>query len=509
MLTCEKIDETYSIVKGDAVELRSVYKTLSVEEPSAYFNPLVKIGYKDPCVHFAEYNGNKDALRVFNGHLQILGINQSSSPDYSLATIQEFLHEIIPKLPFKPYDFQLRCAIQCIMAVRKIAICCTGSGKSLIISLILEFFRQQGKRSVLIVPNINLLTQFKSDIDSYGLSELSNSIELLGDGNHATFTKQVCITTWQSFSKYVGNATFDVCIADECHRISGDFSSLCISALKGTKYRFGFTGTMPDDEIAYYRLTGLFAQPERFIRAKDLIERGLGTPIKIKTIIFNYLGENNKKLRALPQWNQKLKFIKEFQERNEFITKLATRLQSRGQNSLVLFSHTQHGKDLFTLLMNSLFPGVEIKNSEITGKKSFEFQSKYNVYFINGEDDSKTREQTRKILEERPGCILVANYALLSTGVNIKQLNNLIFASPLKAYTTITQSIGRGIRKCDGKTVFTVYDLVDNTGIRRDCGIFMKQYLHRVKTSYEPEGYPISQIHVNLGACDAMQDMLK
>ena len=91
----------------------------------------------------------------------------------------------------------------------------------------------------------------------------------------------------------------------------------------------------------------------------------------------------------------------------------------------------------------------------------------------------------------------------------LKQLNNLIFASPLKAYTTITQSIGRGIRKCDGKTVFTVYDLVDNTGIRRDCGIFMKQYLHRVRTSYEPEGYPISQIHVNLGSCDAMQDMLK
>lgn len=506
MITNQRINETYSYVRGSADELRHVYQELSVQNANAGFDPLVQMGYKDPCTHFAEYTDQPNVLKVFNGHLSKIGLTYDASSDYTIEDLQTYLSSVLPKLPFKPYDFQLRCFIKCILDVRKIAICCTGSGKSLIIALILDFFRTRNKKSILIVPNINLLTQFVSDIESYNLTELAGDLEIMGDGKKSTFTKCVTISTWQSFSNVLTLPNVACCIADECHRIAGEISSSCIGSLVDTKYRFGFTGTMPEDDVAYHRVTGLFDSPERFIRAKDLIDRGLGTPIRIKSVIFNYFGEIQEELRSLPQWNQKLKCLKEFRPRNMFVVKLATALKNKEHNVLVLFSHTQHGKDIYRQIMESLFSDVVIRERDITGKSSFEFQSRYNVYFINGEDDAKTREDTRQILETKSGCILVANYALLSTGVNIRQLNDLIFASPLKAYTTITQSIGRGIRKCPGKDVFTVYDLVDNLGIRCPTGIFYRQYQHRLKTSYEPEGYSIDTVQINLQALDNCQD---
>ena len=99
---------------------------------------------------------------------------------------------------------------------------------------------------------------------------------------------------------------------------------------------------------------------------------------------------------------------------------------------------------------------------------------------------------------EHCGSILVSCYPILSTGVNIKNLHNMIFATPLKSYTTITQSIGRGIRKHSSEDKFTVFDLVDNLGKRKYGGTFYKQYKHRLSTSYYPEGY---QVHESVLKC--------
>jgi len=99
---------------------------------------------------------------------------------------------------------------------------------------------------------------------------------------------------------------------------------------------------------------------------------------------------------------------------------------------------------------------------------------------------------------EKQNQILVSGYQLLSTGVNIKKLHNMVLSSPLKAYTTVTQSIGRGMRLHETKSEFVVYDLVDDFGVRKPGGIFYKQYEHRKSTSYNPEEFPISEIEYPL-----------
>jgi len=280
-----------------------------------------------------------------------------------------------------------------------------------------------------------------------------------------------------------------------CHRFASDCTSDIVKKTINCRYKFGFTGTIPESPVAKMQLFGLFGLPKRYITSRELISRKLATPIKINSIIFNYSKEDKALFKHVGTYPKQIQFLKEHEKRNEFIVKLSTKLQN---NSLLLFQHTIHGKLLFTDIMKKLYPEVEVLNKHITGKKSFEFQSQYNIYFLNGEDNAKTREKTRKILEEHDNVLLIANYALLSTGVSIKRLHNLVLASPLKAFTTITQSIGRLMRLHPDKSEANVYDLVDDFSVRGASGIFYKQYNHRKLTSYEPEEYPIKEIKYNL-----------
>ena len=206
-----------------------------------------------------------------------------------------------------------------------------------------------------------------------------------------------------------------------------EVSSSIISESINTKYKYGFTGTLPENPSDKMYCLGLFGLPQTYITASELIERGLGTPVKINSIIFEYPQEVKNALRN-SNYQKQLKIIKEYDLRNKFIVDVSTKLHG---NTLILYSHTEHGKTLFTEIMKSKFPDIEVTNKDIVGKKSFDFQKQYNIYFINGEDDAQTREKTRNILETCENAILVSNYAILSTGVNIRRLHNMIFASPL------------------------------------------------------------------------------
>lgn len=379
-----------------------------------------------------------------------------------------------------------------------------NSGKSVIISLMVEFYRQKGLRGLLLVPNINLLTQFHSDIKSYNLEELHEDTMLIGGGQtERSFDKSLTISTWQSLQeKYTKDLDFtklDYIIGDEVHRLAADVPNSVIKVSGKCKYKFGFTGTLPEDPIMKMELLGLFGYPKKYISSRELIDRGLGCPVNIKTIRLDYSQEDKRFFNSITptgrsknKYPNQLNFIKEHPQRRDFVNSLIIKLKQKG-NMLVLFSHTEHGKDIFRDLYKILHD-KDVENSQITGRKSFEFQKEYGIYFLNGEDNAKTREMTRNILEEDNDAILVGNVALLSTGVNIRQLHTLVMASPMKSYTTVTQSIGRLMRLHKDKPEANVIDIVDNFGLRKPGGPFWKQYEHRLATSYHPEEFPITEM---------------
>jgi superfamily II DNA or RNA helicase len=496
-----KLNESYSVINDKSEKLQEMFNFLRVLRPGAWFEPAVKAGFKSPFTNFASVQEKK--LLVMNGHLQLLqqfGVQpENVESDYNSEQIDDYLNDVKQILPFPPYDFQEKAFKESILNVKQINKMCTGSGKSMTISLIAEFMRRQGKKGLLLVPNINLLTQFKNDIKDYNLIDLYEDTHTIGGGNtDKHFNCTLTISTWQSMQNWKDElSTLDYVITDEAHRFASEETSAIVQETVNCKYKWGLTGTLPEDPIMKMQLFGLFGMPKTYITSGQLIARGLATPIKINSIVFKYENQDKSVFKHAKVYAKQLKLVKEHEKRNEFIVNLTCKLRGHG-NNLVLFSHTDHGKGLYLDVMKSLYPDVEVQNKDIAGKKSFEFQEQYGIYFLNGEDDAKTREKTRKVLEDHDDAILIANYALLSTGVNIKKLHSLVLASPLKAYTTVTQSIGRGMRLHESKSEFTVYDLVDDFGWKKPGGIFYKQYEHRKNTSYNPEEFPIKEMDFNL-----------
>jgi superfamily II DNA or RNA helicase len=104
-----------------------------------------------------------------------------------------------------------------------------------------------------------------------------------------------------------------------------------------------------------------------------------------------------------------------------------------------------------------------------------------NVHYIHGKVDADVREEVRAIVEKQDDAIILASYGTFSTGVNIKNLHNIIFASPSKSRVRTLQSIGRGLRKSDTKSIATLYDIADDLTYKSWKNHTIKHFAERVK----------------------------
>ena len=494
MLKITKINESFSYLEGTQEEIKNAYNFLKVFDPKAKYNRLVKMGIQSPYKFFGSIQNGK--LLIYNGLAYL--IFKNFEPQKYLDDVKEFKNILESiKLPFKPYDYQLKAVGLALLNHVCLCKASTSCGKSMIISLILEYFRRKGLKGVLVVPNINLLTQFKNDIKSYNLDDLYNEIQILGNGNKSDFNSTLTISTWQSLVEE-NKTNFDFIICDEAHRFASKVVSDIILRATETPIKLGLTGTLPEDPVAKMTLIGLFGEPKEIISAHELIDRGLGCPVKINSLILDYSYEEKSKFSKIKEYLDQLQFLIDHEKRNNLILKLVKGLKEKDENCLILFQRTLHGKSLFIDFFKILYPEIEITEENITGKKSFEFQEKYKIYFLNGEQPADIREKIREKMNAEAGSICFGNYALVSTGLNIKQLKNLIFATPLKAFTTVSQSLGRLMRLHESKTESVVYDLVDNFGFKRPSGIFWKQYKHRQEMSYIPEDFKLSEVRIDL-----------
>jgi superfamily II DNA or RNA helicase len=84
------------------------------------------------------------------------------------------------------------------------------------------------------------------------------------------------------------------------------------------------------------------------------------------------------------------------------------------------------------------------------------------IHFVSGGTNASDREDVRIDTEDGVDNIIVASYGTFSTGINIKNLHNIIFASPSKSKIRVLQSIGRGLRKTDTKTSCKLFDIADD-----------------------------------------------
>tara|TARA_R100000406_G_scaffold7911_1_gene5384 strand:- start:1240 stop:2268 length:1029 start_codon:yes stop_codon:yes gene_type:complete len=336
---------------------------------------------------------------------------------------------------------------------------------------VVRYFAERNQKTLLVVPTTSLVEQMFKDFQDYGWNA-EDYCHRIYSGREKTNEFPVVITTWQSIYKLPRGFydAFDVVIGDEAHQFKSKSLVNIMTKLADAKYRFGFTGTLDGTQTHKWVLEGLFGPSYKVTQTKELIDKGHLSKLQIKIIILKH---NPQEFEA---FEDEVQFIIQHQKRNNFIKNLSLDLKG---NTLVLFQRVEtHGQPLYE----------SINSSVKDGRK---------VFYVHGGVDAEEREYIRAITEKENNAIIVASYGTFSTGINIKNLHNVIFASPSKSRIRNLQSIGRVLRKGDNKTQAVLYDIADDCTKNSRKNYTLNHLIERVKI-YNEENFNYEFIQVNL-----------
>ena len=383
-------------------------------------------------------------------------------------------------LPFMPREYQYDAVVTAIERKNAILLSPTGSGKSFIMYILMQYFlaykNEDDKKVLIIVPTTSLVEQLTSDFEEYGM-DVENHVHKIYSGKDKHTNKSIVISTWQSIYKNQKPwfQQFGMVLGDECHGFKSKSLSSIMNKATVAKYRYGLTGTLDGTQTHKLVLEGLFGPVYQVTKTVDLQDDGTLAPLDIKILLMNYSNEVRKNF-GKQTYQDEINFIINNESRNNFIRNLAV---STSGNTLVLFQRVDaHGKPLFDLINNK----VE------SGRK---------VFFISGDTATSDREAIRKIVEKQKNTIIVASLGTFSTGINIRNLHNIIFASPSKSQIKVLQSIGRGLRQSDDGRTTNLYDIADDLHWGKRNNFTLMHSAERVKI-YDKEHFKYEIVKVDV-----------
>jgi superfamily II DNA or RNA helicase len=443
-IVCKPLNDVYLKVEcepGIALELSDyfTFKVPGYKFMPAYrnkfwsgdiklFNAMNKTIYVGLLSHIQEFARQRDYT---------IEIDPSfADSEFSVKEAEDIIKKLKIPVTLKPREYQIEAFVHGVRKRRALLLSPTGSGKSLIIYLLTRYFRS---RTLIIVPTVSLVHQMYSDFESYGFYSEKYIYKILSGVEKQT-EHPVVISTWQSIYKMPKQwfAQFDVCIGDEAHLFKAKSLTTIMTKLEKCKHKFGFTGTLDGTSTHKLVLEGLFGDVKKVTTTAELIEQKHLSEFSIKAIVLQYKEEERKLLKDYT-YHDEIEWIVSNPARNRFITNLALSLKG---NTLLLFKFVEkHGEILYNKLNES---------------------KKNGLFFVHGGVEGEEREDIRKIVDANDNAIIVASFGTFSTGVNIKNLHNIIFASPSKSRIRNLQSIGRGLRTSQTKTRCVLYDIADD-----------------------------------------------
>jgi len=427
-------------------------------------NGEIYAGLLDKLISFCENSNYKFSFEE-NKYYGVPGeVNES----ISLEGVKDYMKSICSH---EPRDYQIKGVYDCLRYKRRLVISPTASGKSLMIYAIVRYFVERGNKILLVVPTTSLVEQMYKDFIDYGWDSEFFCHKVYG-GSERVSEKSVTISTWQSIYKLDKNyfKNFDVVIGDEAHQFKSKSLVSIMSKLYDAKYRFGFTGTLDGTQTHKLVLEGLFGPSYKLAKTEELIKKGYLSSLNIKILLLKH---DEIKLN---DYEEEVQYIIGNDKRNKFIKNLSLSLKG---NTLVLFNRViTHGEPLY----------------ELINKHSSENRK---VFFIHGGVDTEERELIRKITEKESDAIIVASYGTFSTGINIKNLHNVIFASPSKSRIRNLQSIGRALRKSNNKSEAVLYDIADDITYKSKRNYTLNHLIERIKV-YNEENFNYEVININL-----------
>ena len=378
----------------------------------------------------------------------------------------------------KPRDYQVDAIEYAIRNHRALLLSPTASGKSLIIYILVRYYMlllepEATDKILILVPTTSLVEQMYSDFIDYGW--LETYMQKIYSGHDKDVSKRVVISTWQSIYKFPKSyfEQFGCIIGDEAHLFKAKSLTSILTKLHLCKYRFGLTGTLDGMQTHRLVLEGLFGTLNKVVTTKELIDKKTLADFKIKSLVLTY-PEHECKLVKDMNYQDEMDYIVSHEKRNEFIKNLTLNLKG---NTLVLFQFVEkHGSVLYDLINNA------------TERK---------VFYVFGGTDTKTREDIRAITEKEKDAVIIASYGTFSTGINIRNLHNIVFSSPSKSRVRTLQSIGRGLRKSDSKDSATLFDIADDFTYKSKRNFTLSHFMERINIYNEEQfDYEINRIRI-------------
>jgi len=247
---------------------------------------------------------------------------------------------------------------------------------------------------------------------------------------------------------------FDFIIIDECHRGGANDESNWRGILEyfSPAVQLGLTATPKrDDNVDTYKY---FGEPVYIYSLKEGINDGFLTPFKvkrIKTTLDDYRYTSDDTIVEGEIEEGKLYEEKDFNRSIEIVEREAKRvnifLDEANQNEkAIIFGANQAHAALLRDLINQY-------------SRSSDLFYCVRVTANDGEEGERLLREFQDNEKTLPTILTTSQK--LSTGVDARNIRNVVLLRPVNSMIEFKQIVGRGTRLFDGKEFFTIYDFVD------------------------------------------------
>lgn len=430
--------------------LPNIREHFSVEDKQQVFKRRYAIGYRPQTRQYAITPQGRFEPRLIFSILEFLQkqdiqVNVELTNKFRDVIVIPELKEELVKLNLDPRDYQKESVLSAIKNKSGVIVLPTSAGKTLVIALLVKSIQAQyDAKTLILVPDIQLVAQTYSDFIEYGISEneitkWTGSIEPNKDANIIISNAQILLSEKQDLSLL---KDIKLLVIDEVHKIRyGNKINKVVDKIPAL-FRYGLTGTLPDDKIDQWNIFGKIGRVIYHKQSSDLREQKYISQVHVAAVKLSYKNIPNFTVPSMVNptagYEEEITWLQTNQFRNSVITKLVNKAD---KNTLIMVDRIAHGEELLKVLQTN------------TNKE---------VHFVHGAVEIEEREMIRKLMEEQDNVACIAISKIFSTGINIKNLHNIIFAAIGKARIKIIQSIGRSLRKHASKKRATIFDIWDN-----------------------------------------------
>lgn len=430
--------------------LSIIREHFSVEDKDQAFKRRFSVGFRPPTRKYVITPQGRFEPRLL---FIIVDFLKEQNIPFQLEITDNFknvikfppLQKELVRLNIPLRDYQEESILEALDQKSGIILLPTSAGKTLVIAtLVSSIQKQHNVKTLILVPNIQLVTQTHSDFIEYGISE--NDVTMW-TGNHIpNLNAKIFVSNVQILQSEKQDLsllkTIGLLIVDEVHVCKkGNLINKILDQIPAI-YRFGFTGTLPDNNLDQWNIFGKFGKIIYKKKSYDLREQNYITEVVVAVLKLFYINlpkfSPKSAITPTQAYEEEIQFLQTNVFRNAIITKLVNKVD---KNTLILVDRIIHGEELLRILTQS------------TNKQ---------IYFVHGNVDIEEREKIRGLMEQQDNVVCIAISKIFSTGINIKNLHNIIFAAIGKAKIKIIQSIGRTLRKHASKKRATIFDIWDN-----------------------------------------------